>query len=290
VLEDARRIPNGTRVEADICVVGTGPAGLSLALGLMGSGRRVCLLEAGGKRPDRVTQSLLDGEASFYPGDMLRESRIACLGGTSRVWSGWCRPVDAEDLEPRSWVDEDGWPFGREELDAYYARAQVLCGLGVFDYEAERWHSEGCAPLPLPSDLVETQLFQLSPPTRFGREYRRAVQDARDVRVLLHAPCTELVPDAAGRRIAVLRAATLGGGVFDVKARAYVLAAGGIENPRLLLLSDRVRPGGLGTANSSGSDGVTTARPSREPRGGGTLAGARCARSSLATMGLPAAR
>ena len=245
MLDDARRIPDGTRVEADICVVGSGPAGMSLALELMGSGHRLCMLEAGGERPDRATQSLFDGEASFYPENELQESRLACLGGTTRVWAGWCRPLDAAAFEPRSWVDEDGWPFGREELDPFYERAQALCGLGWFDDEVSRGRPEAAKPLPLPADLVETRLFQMSPPTRFGREYRRAVRDAPDVRVLLRAVCTELVPDAAGR-IATLRAATLEGGAFEVTARFYVLAAGGIENPRLLLLSDRARPGGLG--------------------------------------------
>ena len=62
MLEDARRIPAGTRIETDFCVVGAGPAGLALALELMGSGRRVCVIEAGGERPDRATQSLFAGE------------------------------------------------------------------------------------------------------------------------------------------------------------------------------------------------------------------------------------
>ena len=54
--------------------------------------------------------------------------------------------------------------------------------------------------------------------------------------------------DNAGARIT--RAARAGGPgrEFSVRARTYVLAAGGIETPRLLLLSNGVQTRGLGNA------------------------------------------
>lgn len=236
-------------MEADICVVGAGAAGLALALELRGSALRVCVLEAGGERPDRATQSLLQGEAPFYGETGLEETRLSCLGGTTRVWSGWCRPLDPAVFEPRSGVDEDGWPFPREHLDPFYERAQAVCGLGPFDYDVPRWRSGVGAPLPLDPELVETRLFQMSPPTRFGRAYHETLRRARDLRLLLRAPCIELVTEGGAPRVAAARCATLGGNTFAVRARFFVLAAGGIENARLLLLSDRDRPGGLGNAH-----------------------------------------
>ena len=248
MLEDARRIPTGTRIEADVCIVGSGPAGLSIAHALEGSGATLCVLEAGAERPDRATQSLLAGESAFFDGDELQRSRLSALGGTSRIWSGWCRPLDAEVFEPRRQVPGEGWPFGREELDPFYARAHELCGLGPFEYAPDRWRSQSdsCSPLQLDSDSVETRLYQMSPPTHFGREHRDRLRQSRGVRVLLRAVCTELATDASGRCITAVRVATLGGNHFEVVPGFTVLAAGGIENARLLLLSDRQVPGGLG--------------------------------------------
>lgn len=247
MLEDARTIPSGTRIEADICVIGGGAAGLSLVLELSDSGLEICLLEAGGKRPDRATQGLLGGETSLDAAGPLEEARLSCLGGTTRIWGGWCRPLDEADFAGRT--DDTGWPFPRRRLDPFYERAHALCGLGPFDYEVSGWRSEAAGPLALPEELAETRLFHVSPPTRFGRTYRSALRAAARVSVLLRAVCVELVPDAGTGRVRSARVATLDGGAFEVAAGCFVLAAGGIENPRLLLLSDRLRPGGLGNAN-----------------------------------------
>lgn len=270
-MEDARGIPRGTRIETDVCVVGAGPAGLTLACELIGSGLETCVVEAGGRRPDRATQSLLDGETSLGAAGPLTEARLACLGGTTRVWGGWCRPLATSDFRGRG--EAVGWPFGREHLDPFYRRAHEICGLGPYDYGISAWRSESGAPLPLPEDLAETLLFHVSPPIRFGRAYAGSLQAASDVRVILHAVCTELRTDPGRRRVGSARIATLEGGAFEVSARYFVLAAGGIENPRLLLLSDRGREGGLG--NGSGLVGryfmdhpyVTAGRLHRERAG-----------------------
>lgn len=278
MLEDARRIPDEAGLETDVCIVGGGAAGLTLALELRGSGLRTCVLEAGARRPDRATQSLLEGEGT-YLGGRLHETRLAALGGTTRVWSGWCRPLERPAFEPRGGVIEDGWPFDRGQLEPFYARAHALCGLGPYDYDPSSWRSETGRPLELPGGGIETRLYQMSPPTRFGKAYRRTLADADDLRVLLRAVCTELVTDANGRRISAARVATLAGNRFDVSARFFVLAAGGIENPRLLLLSDRGRSAGLG--NGHGLVGryfmehpyVTAGRLHLEPRDAAELAG-----------------
>jgi len=247
MLEDARKIPPDTVVNADVCVVGAGPAGLSLALQLSRSSNRVCLLEAGGMRPDRATQDLLGGESPGYLA--LENSRLSCFGGTTRVWSGWCRPLDESVFRPRSWMGAEGWPFERKDLDPYYERAHELCELGPYDYDPSRWAGDSIRPLPLARDLIATTLFQFSPPTRFGAMYRKEASDSPMLRVLLRAVATELVASESGGRIDRLRVRTLAGGSFEIAARLYVLAAGGIENPRLLLLSDRSQAGGVGNAH-----------------------------------------
>jgi choline dehydrogenase-like flavoprotein len=246
VIDDARRLDDGAVVGADLCIVGAGPAGLTIARELAGGPLRVCLLETGGPRGAGRAQRLLAGDSAGSPYPPLERTRAAGFGGTSSVWTGGCRALDAFDFEPRSWIPHSGWPFGRDELDRAYERAAALCGVDGAADDPRRAGPE--APvLTLPSDRLRTLLWRLSPPVRFGEAYRDEIAGADGVRVLLHAHALHLEAGADDRVTAIL-AGTLGGRRFRVEARAFVLAAGGIENPRLLLLSSAGR-GGLGNAH-----------------------------------------
>src|SRR5204863_8771751 len=82
--------------------------------------------------------------------------------------------------------------------------------------------------------------------TRFGQVYRRAVLTAANIYTCLHAHAVELETDATGRTATGVRLKSLDGRALRVGARVVVLAAGGIETPRLLLLSRSAVPAGLG--------------------------------------------
>ncbi len=246
MIEDARLIPTGTTLESDVCIVGAGAAGLMLAREFLGSRFSATVLEAGGLRPDRETQSLLAGEApNYWP---LEHIRLACLGGTTRVWAGWCRPLEPSVFSRRPWLESDGWPFSRSELDPFYERAHEVCQLGPYEYRVDAWTSPRAARLCLREDLIESALFHISP-THFGKVYRSELAGSRNVRVLLRAVAAELMSSESGSQVTHLLARTLSGTSFKIAARCYVLAAGGIENARVLLLSDRSRRCGLGNDN-----------------------------------------
>lgn len=70
MLVDARTLPTGEIVEADVCIVGAGPAGITLAREFAGQEFRVCLLESGGIESAKSTQSLYEGE--FFEGAFAR--------------------------------------------------------------------------------------------------------------------------------------------------------------------------------------------------------------------------
>ena len=125
-------------VVADVCVVGAGPAGLTLTRELASRGVSVCLVEAGGRDVDRAVQRQSRGESDGYPIHRLQSSRVRALGGTLRHHRverhGWlARPLDPIDFERRDAVPDSGWPFGRRHLDPYYARAAAHCGIPVHD-------------------------------------------------------------------------------------------------------------------------------------------------------------
>jgi choline dehydrogenase-like flavoprotein len=248
LLLDARSLPAGTLVEREVCVIGAGAAGIALALELAGAPFRVALLESGGFDPEPETQDLYRGRVfgrAYHP---LHEVRSRHFGGSTNCWLGMCRPLDPIDFEARAWVPGSGWPFGREALRPFYERAQRICLLEDFAYEGASGAAAERPVLPLDPTVIGTRNLQLAA-TRFGQVHRAAVLSAPNVDTLLHANAVELRTDETGSRLESLRVATLAGGEFEVRARIFVLATGGIENARLLLASNRVRPQGVGNAH-----------------------------------------
>jgi choline dehydrogenase-like flavoprotein len=234
-------------MDADVCIAGGGPAGIALARRLAGRGARVVLLESGGLEFDSETQALYEGEVAGADYWALATTRLRFFGGSSNHWTGWCRPLDALDFEERSWVAESGWPISREELEPYYEEAQGVCELGPFDYRPSTWAERtGTRLLPLDPELAETTIWQFSPPTRFGTRYRSQLQAAPDVHVYLNANLVHVGLSPRATSVEMVRVARLDGTQFFVRARAFVLALGGIEIPRVLLASNDVQPSGIG--------------------------------------------
>jgi choline dehydrogenase-like flavoprotein len=246
MLVDARTISDGFVAEADVCIVGAGAAGITIARALLARPLRVILLESGWLDPDPATQDLYAGEIHAVPYFPLDAARNRYFGGTTNEWTGECRPLDALDFERRDWVPDSGWPFGLAELLPFYARAQEICQLGPHAYAAADWTGHGVRPIAFQSDNVRSGAFHYSPPTRFGTVYRDEIEQARNIVTYLGANVVELETPRPPHRVDAVRVACLTGRRFRVRARIVVLATGGIENARLLLISNRVQPEGLG--------------------------------------------
>ncbi|MDP3738032.1 MAG: GMC family oxidoreductase [Hyphomonadaceae bacterium] len=248
---DARSIDSSSIIESDLCIVGAGAAGIAIALEFMKkSDVSVVLLESGGEKLDPATQSLNGGHQLGVAYDDLEASRSRFLGGATNCWGGWCRPLDELDFQVRDWIPNSGWPFGKAELLPYYERSHAVLQLKPFAYDvsahADLLKERGLAPLPLGSKRLDNMLVHLSGPARFGKAYRDQLRRASNVKLLLMANATEICTDHAGTNVTGVRVATLSGKKFSVMAKIVVLAAGGIENPRLLLLSNQVQTKGLG--------------------------------------------
>jgi len=248
MIRNGNRIPEGSTLQADLCIVGAGAAGITLAQALAGSGLRVIVLESGGRQRDEATQNLYAGESVGVPQPPLDASRLRWLGGTTNHWAGWCRPLDDADFEARPWVPESGWPITRKDLDPYYAAAHEVCDLGPPDYGAETW-GRFADPIPGFSESgLRTLLLQISKPTLFGGKFGDALAAAKNVQLLLWSNLTALVPDPNVRTIRHAEVATLNGRRFRVECKRFVLACGSIENARLLLSSNGVAAAGIGNA------------------------------------------
>jgi choline dehydrogenase-like flavoprotein len=247
---DARQLNEGAVVEADVAVVGAGAAGISLAREFMGTGRSICLLESGGLEFSSANQSLYTGANVGLPYYPLDVCQLRYLGGSTNAWGGWCRPLDPIDYEQRPWVDHSGWPFAMSELAPYYRRAHEICQLGSDNYDVDHVVAElahpRATPLPFDPEWLETTIYRFSAPTRFGQVYREDLKRAENLRCYLHSNVMSIKTDPAARAVTRLHVGTLSGRRFEVAAKHFVLSAGGIENARLLLLSNDVMANGLG--------------------------------------------
>ena len=247
---DARELPDDKPLDADICIVGAGAAGITMALELAGTDLNVLLLESGGHADEKDIQSLYAGSVTddrlhSLP-DRYRRRRF---GGSTTIWGGRCTPLDAVDFQPRDYIPFSGWPIEQSALLAHYPKANRLCEAGDFCYTA----TESLSRTPRPmlngfhsEDFSTETLERFSCPTDFAARYGHKLRSAQNLRVILHGNATGLQLNAAGSHLDRLTVATLSGKQFTVRATCFVLAVGGLEVPRLLLASRDVQPAGIG--------------------------------------------
>jgi choline dehydrogenase-like flavoprotein len=256
MIVDSHSLENESRQEADVCIVGGGLAGIVLAREFIGKALRVVVLESGGWEAEPATQSLARGENIGFPYYSLDTARPRCLGGSSTRWhvplggdrvGARLRPLDPIDFEKRDWVPFSGWPFTKSYLDPYYERAQSICRVEPPTFEAADWEDRKARPkLPFLGDEVQTIIYKFVLRDLFADEYPNEVSRAENITTILGANVLEIETNATADRVTRLRVRAMDGPQFHVTAKLFVLAAGGIEIPRLLLLSNAVSRNGLG--------------------------------------------
>jgi choline dehydrogenase-like flavoprotein len=250
---DARTIPNDETLQTDVCIIGAGAAGITLAREFAGQPFRVAILESGGVDADADTSMLTSGETTGVPYYPLQSTRLRFFGGTTNHWGGTCRPFDAMDFERRDWIPYSGWPIRKSDLDPYYERAATICQVGApGDWELDYWQKQAKhSTWPLADDRLVSRVAQIVPVDRrsFGRNYRREVEQIQNVTTYLNANVLEIQTDEVGQTITQVHVACFSGTKFFVQAKHFILAVGGIENARLLLLSNNRYPNGLGNQN-----------------------------------------
>ncbi len=256
MLIDAFDVSTRSIVKTDICIIGAGPTGLALAQEFINSPLKICVLESGDFEADPQTRSLDQGKTSGDPYLKLDVVRSRQIGGTANQWCVELPPepiigvrygqLDAVDFEPRDWLPYSGWCVTLEELTPFFRRAQQVCRLGPFDYGPEIWEDDENRQLPLVGDRLKTTMFQFGPRSVFIKELPQQVSSASNIDFYFHANAIALETDADGQTVQTVQVACLNGNRFKVKAKRFILAMGGIENARILLLSNQVQAHGLG--------------------------------------------
>ena len=228
-------------LRAEICIVGAGIAGLTLAHKLVQLGHDVLLLEAGGGSEDVQTATVRDVVQAGEPHPGSVEGRVRAVGGTSLTWGGQLLPLP----------DDAAWPVSAAELSAYNAEAERLLTVDDLPYGG----AEFFAKLKAPAPEMLRELKQLNPSVskftpfshrNLARTLGSSLRAHRNARVVLHARATEIVPAPAGDSVEAVVAQSEDGRTHRVEAAHVVIAAGTVETLRLLLASRSVAAAGVG--------------------------------------------
>jgi choline dehydrogenase-like flavoprotein len=260
MLIDSRELPPDQVIQADVCVIGSGPAGIALARELANTSSRVCILESGGIAPDVKIQDFSSGDVVGDPFLSIQATRNRQFGGNSNIWSiklgrmadrQWeigvrYVPLDGVDFEHRDWVPHSGWPIRREDLTPYYEKAQTVAHSGPFTYDVESWFDEQVRTVGFDDPAFMPKIFQFGPRAVFHQTYFQELSATPNVDIYLYATAVELETDSDSSNIRKVRVSNLTGKSYWVEAKAFVLATGGIEVARLMLASNRHQPMGVG--------------------------------------------
>jgi choline dehydrogenase-like flavoprotein len=266
-------------IETDLVIIGGGPAGLTIAREFFQTATRVLILESGELKEEAHFSELNTVESIGEPrhpaqvrkrieivgttcpswSNEAQRFGIRCrvFGGSSHAWLGKSTVFDDIDFAERHWVPYSGWPFGRESLASYFDRAAQVLNLGPNCYDDGVWDLVGMArpTTGLDARILKSWFWQFARSRVNHRDFMRFGPEfitfcAPNVRVLLNATVTRIDTDETGAAFRELEASNIHGNRVRIRARAAVLAASAIENPRLLLLSaNSVHPNGVGNRN-----------------------------------------
>ncbi|MBL8836982.1 MAG: GMC family oxidoreductase, partial [Alphaproteobacteria bacterium] len=206
---------------------------------------RVAVVETGGfvRSPSTEALNELVNDGPLPLDTVTTRPRV--LGGGSIAWGSFCTPLDSGDFAGPPEQPMHRWPFGPDELAPYYRRAQRIFELGPPEFDERLWPIFGAVPPRFDARLIRTKFWQfrspsllpLVAPLRFGAAFRGELAAAQRCQVILNATVTGIRPANEHRHVDAIDIRSLSGRRAQIRARCFVLAAGTIENARLLLLS-----------------------------------------------------
>lgn len=252
MIQDFNSLADGAELTADICIIGAGVAGLTLAHEFIEGSLKVLVLEGGGEQLEPESQALYQATMAGVPHRGTFEGRFRVLGGTSTKWGSQLLPLTASDFTIRPHVHGSGWPFDLATLQPYYERAAHVLEVNTLSYDQAL-----CAELELRPEALDPASFKMrfAKWAKFGKRNlagtvgRRCARSG-NVDIILHANAVEIMLDRDSGRVTGIAVRSLAGRRGIVRAKAYVVACGTLESARLLLASNSVVQEGVG--NTSG--------------------------------------
>ena len=228
----------------DLCVIGSGPAGIIVALEYtrLNPGRKALLIEYGS--PKQGSENGLDNSIQI-PNRVNHHPPYECtnkgLGGTSATWGGRCVMYDDVDFIDRPAVAGGcTWDLNLfREVTRYVPRTADYfeCGNPVFNLnDLPQLRSQRITERFEEGVVTDSVLERWSMPTRFGKRYAKEIAECPNLTVLEgYEARTFSPPDNDGKVTSLAIRSIDTQEVQSIRAEAFVLAAGAQESTRILL-------------------------------------------------------
>ena len=247
---DADQVEKNSIVQADVCVIGAGAAGITLSTQLARKGISVLLLEGGRESISGDSQSLYQAEQTGIPYHDMTACRLRFLGGSTNHWGGYCRENDPLDYEARPSLGLQGWPVSYKDVRPYVEQAAQILGIEAQNFDPHKALSDypdlSSSLLDDRSTKLETKVFLMAKNKRFKTDFGDELASNENIKILLGANVVGLNVEEGGNSVSSAQVKTTKGNTFIVRARTFVLAAHAVENARLLLVSNAVHKAGIG--------------------------------------------
>lgn len=262
MLIDSQEINSNKQAYADICIIGSGPAGMTIANELIENKKiKVILVESGGvNEVTYSSQSIFEGKITGKLEQDLTKSRCRKFGGTANFWvdnldnasytAVRSVPLSNIDFKERLWIPNSGWPFSYSSIANYYKRAENLLELESFDTNYQPWNDLSSKELPIREKHFKTEYYQFGYSSTFLDDIKNKLINSSSVEILTNCHLIDVVMGKTQGIVEQLEFLTLQGSKIFIKAKNYILSAGGIENARILLSFNNTYNNKLG--NQSG--------------------------------------
>tara|TARA_B100001540_G_C15811983_1_gene645032 strand:+ start:2049 stop:3491 length:1443 start_codon:yes stop_codon:yes gene_type:complete len=205
-------------IKFDLIIVGSGPAGISLALELEGQKISTLIIEAGKNNFSEESQKFYEGEiiGDNYP--PLSVTRLRQFGGSSGHWGGLCRSLEEHDFS--------NWPIKKKDLDQFSDKAKKIINLRRNNFYTKKINEN--------YDLVR---FEVSP-LRFRDKYRDKIKNSKNIHLITESYVTKILGNKKINKVIFFNK----GQFFNLSSKYFVLACGGIENSKLMHLIRKNNP------------------------------------------------
>ena len=213
---------NNLNINYDICIVGAGAAGITLANKLSDNELKVILCEAGSEDYTEISQKNYIGKIKGDPYFDLDIARLRYLGGSTNHWNGMCRPFEKIDFGRNYLGEQFIWPIKYDEILKYQKEACEILEIKddfLINYES--------------NEIVKKINFRNSPPVRFKDKYINKIKKSSNLTLFLNSNLIDL----QGNDNRILKAIfkNYKNDQISINAKKFIFAMGGIENSRYLL-------------------------------------------------------
>ncbi len=223
-------------IKTKICIIGSGIGGGTLAKKLAKQNKEFIIIEAGEWEGDSPNVEYENIGLDFG----VRSTTTIQIGGTSNLWHGVLAPLDKIDFEKRDWIPKSGWPIKLKDLEPYYKQASEVLNVEKYEFfEKDGLSSElreQLENLPFNKEYMKNKLFQQPlPPVNFKDVVKNICQNSKKQHLYYNTTALELIE--GNGVIKQLKVGNIDGSFSYIEADTFIVCAGALETPRLLLNS-----------------------------------------------------